>query len=462
MKKLALILLVAVCLLSALSLTSCFEEKKPDSASALWDRACQEMDALTSFKAIADADIEMYVGGKLVEGTIKGTLISSNYDGAPYYYEESVSEAKNDELGINNKTTTIEAYNDGKRFLKINDGKTINQICADFEFSKFESYITSKQSELNPTECTYSDFKENEDGTWVITASGFPSRAIKAFVEDTFDDIGAEVDDIELTVTMNSEYLVTREELAFVFDAEGTQAPSLSYVCEYSEFNSAQKITDTINPKHYIDVSQKGFELLDSLEEQIEEHQKSESGRLKLTAIQEVSVIGGSKSTSKEVDQVIYGVENGGYFYKILASVNGTELNMVYKNGKVTTTPSGLIPDQSITDEEAKANIASLIDSAQFFKAYVKAVKENEDGTFTIEQSVLDEDKYKSLVKAVAQGNSSQFNGATQKITITLDGDKITKIDSTIEVRGRVYSGTRNISIKINVGSLVEFLEESK
>ena len=135
---------------------------------------------------------------------------------------------------------------------------------------------------------------------------------------------------------------------------------------------------------------------------------------------------------------------------------------MVYKNGKVTTTPSGLIPDQSITDEEAKANIASLIDSAQFFKAYVKAVKENEDGTFTIEQGVLDEDKYKSLVKAVAQGNSSQFNSATQKITITLDGDKITKIDSTIEVRGRVYSGTRNISIQINVGSLVEFLEESK
>lgn len=463
--------IVSLIMLLVLSLTlvfvSCADDdetskppKKPETAEELWERATDEMDALDSFKSVAIADIKMYVSEKLVTGKIDGTIIASNHDNSPYYYEEVVNELKCDELNLNTKTTAIEAYRNGIRFLKYDDGTTQNKICAEFDFEKFKEYIEKKsgESDLDPTECVDLDFKENEDGTWTLTASGFPKRAIDGFVSDKFDFFDTEIDDIELTLTMNKDFLVTKEKFSFVFENKGELTPSISYVCDYSEFNSAKQITETIDPDKYIKLDSESFALIDSLEAQIEEHQESENGALKLTATQEVKA-GAAKSTSTEVDQVTYGVENGGYFYKILANVNGTDLKMVYKNGVVTTTPSGLIPSQSITDEEAKQNIADLINSAQYLKPLVTAVTKNDDGTYTIAQKAVDAEKYETMIEAIAQGKKHRYDGATQEITITLDGDKITKIDSYIAIKGSVLSGSTVVSVRINIGSTVEFLD---
>lgn len=436
--------------------------KKPETAEELWERAKDEMDALDSFKSVAIADIKMYVSEKLVTGKIDGTIIVSDHENSPYYYEEIVNELKCDELDINTKTTAIEAYRNGIRFIKYDDGKTQNKICAEFDFEKFKEYIDKKsgESELDPTECVDLDFKENEDGTWTLTAGGFPKRAIDGFVAGRFDFLDTEIDDIELTLTMNKDFLVTKEEFSFVFENKGELTPSVSYVCDYSEFNSAKRVTETIDPDKYIKLDSESFALIDSLEAQIEEHQESENGALKLTAAQEVGIVGGAKNTSTEVDQVTYGVENGGYFYKILADVNGTDLEMVYKNGVVTTTPSGFIPSQSITDKEAKQNIADLINSAQFLKPFVTAVAKNNNGTYTITQKVVDGEKYETMIESIAQGRTHRYDGATQEITLTLDGDKITQIKSVISIKGSVRISSSDIRyIRITIGSIVEFLD---
>ncbi len=464
--------ITALILLLILSLTLVFvscsgdeskSPQKPETAEELWERAKGEMDALDSYKSVAIADIKMYVSEKLVTGKIEGTIIVSNHEDSPYYYEEVVNELNCTELGINTKTTAIEAYRNGIRFLQYNDGKTLNKICAEYDFEKFQEYIEKKagESDLDPTECVDLDFAENEDGTWTLTAGGFPKRAINGFVSDNFDFVGAEVDDVELTLTMDANFLVTKEEFSFVFENKGELTPSVSYVCDYSEFNSAKRVIDTIDPDKYIKLDSESFALIDSLEAQMEEHQESENGKLKLTAYQEVSLEGGAKSTSKEVDQVTYGVVNGGYYYKILANINNTtNIKMVYQNGVVTTTPAGLIPNQTITDKEAKQNIADIINSAQFLKAFVTDVTKNENGTYTITQKVVDSDKYENMIKALAQNRTHRYDGATQTITITLDGDKITKIDSLVEIKGTISHGSSDIRyVRINAGSKVEFID---
>ena len=470
MKIKILSLILSLILAMMLVFMSCSNEeessseppKDPETPEELWERTEEEMDALDSYKASVTAEIKMAISGIHVDGKITGTLISIDHESSPYFYEETVTELKNEVFGINQKMTGIEAYRNGIRFLKYDDGKTVNKLCAEFDKVDFEKYLEKKvgKGALNPTECVYLDFSKNEDGTWTLTGSGFPKKAINNFVSDKFDDLGSEVEDIEITLTMNEDFLLIKEEFSLVFEDEDSKIPSVLYVCDYSEFNDAERIIETINPDEYIKIDSDGFKILDSLEEQIEEHQNSKNGKLDLLAYQEVSITGGSKNTSVERDQITYGVKNGSYFYEILADVNGTELKMVYEDGEVTTTPSGLVPSQKISDEEAKQNIADLINSANFLKPFATSVTKNEDGTWTIVQKVVDGDKYENMVKSIAQGYTHRYDGATQKITLTLDGDKITEIKSVIEIKGSVMINASNIKyIRINIGSTVEFLD---
>ena len=403
------------------------EEKEPETATELWDRIDKKMEALESYEMSSNIQMTFYVSGKKVTGTIVGGVIESNKDNDYYYYTDSSTTLSCPQLNLFQKENTIESYQNGTLFISTVNDSVNQQLYQDItidEYKEFKSSITN--TEFDIVDCADKEFEKSEDGTWLITLSGYTKKAIKSYTETTGIDkdlIGADILDINVKIKANSEYLVEEMEILFVFDAK-ENIPSVQAVSKYRSFNSAEQVSLSKNAYSEADIL-----LIYELDDMLKAKQDKSSASFTYEITQTASSMGDEQS-AVENDKVSYGTNGGKYFYIITSKYQNTIIEINYENG-VRTIKQGT---QSVTgaqsELEAKTYINSMINNMQYEKSYIKDAFYMEDGRCKIEFAYTDKEPYEQMLNKAFGMSCKAF---VHYAYVTIENGEITSISNYVK-----------------------------
>ena len=225
MKNLIKILSLVLCLVLALSFVACSKEEGskdddnnskiteekpfvPDSATAIWNKIDETMNGLESYKTAGLGNAVMYLSGYKVDTTISQSGVYSK-SGDNYSYETMTMKMVCDKLGLNETMEQIEAYYGGKMYVANEDSKNEQKLCSVISFDEYkETKGDAALDKIDITDCTTSEFKKNDDGTWSLKFSGYTKKTMNTFLEglnmDDKEAFGAEVVDFNINVTADS------------------------------------------------------------------------------------------------------------------------------------------------------------------------------------------------------------------------------------------------------------------
>lgn len=451
------VVLLFVILVFAFVFTSC-SSGEPETAEALWEKIDGAMNALDSYEVDLSMKMNFFMSGYEVSGKATGTAIEAGVTTDDYYfYQKMVTKVQCDELDLNENVTAIYGYNEGLAFVSNEGGGLEQKLCAPMTREEFRDYVSdSDLNDLALNDCTGAEFVKNEDNTWSLTYSGYTKVAVNALAEafgideETSDMIGAEVLDLKVSISADENFFVKRMDVEFIFDVEEDEVPVITATAEYSEYNTAKRITGYIKPESYNQIED--LRLPENIGEMLKAREDAEEGTFTLDLDQTVMVMG-NKSSYRETDKVNYGRRDGGYFYDIEAEIKGSTVDITYENGKQKVTQNGETSTVSQTAAEAKEFIESLINSANYNKMYVTNVTKVEEGVYTIEMAVVNTAVYEQVMTKMGAFLSS----AKQNITVTIKDDVLTEIKSTVDADGYIPSGNSRYGVGLTVNTTVTF-----
>ena len=138
---------------------------------------------------------------------------------------------------------------------------------------------------------------------------------------------------------------------------------------------------------------------------------------------------------TEEKDIVSYGRKNGAYFFELDSDYDGESLKLAYSGGVYSVTVGEETSTESCTDAEAKTIIDDLIDSAYYSKQSVTMVEKVSEGVYKLTVDKMSSAEYSAYLTEMGITSAEP----SQTITVTLDGDNITKLETTIITSG-VYN----------------------
>ena len=429
MKKI-FVLLIAV-FLCALAFTSCGD---PKTSAELMDKIDEKMESLKSYQADVTANLsaQLFFGYHCTAG-FTGTQITIDGDSDGFYYYNmmegttKIEDAEKNDLVETVKSKELEAFHEGKMFVSSEQGDSVQKLYSPLTKDEYIAYLEKQEDALDIDfeACVNKNFTKNEDKTWTLTYSGYTKKAVAAIVEafnadELFEE---EIADMEITIHANADFTVKDMEFKMIFANESTTS-TFTMKAEYSKYNEATPIVDTLDVSQYTEVAD--CRLLTDIADMIEDLQEMENGSFALNLKQTISTSSAENSYT-EKDTVTYGKKDGKYFYDVKAFANNEKYDISYANGKQTVTASGVNETLDQTEEEAREFINGLIDSAKYTADKIAKITQKEDGVYTI-TCKPDESLYQPVFASL--GSSS--DNATQTITITIQDGKITKISSSV------------------------------
>jgi hypothetical protein len=454
-KKIILTLAILVVLLLTLTLASCGALK--NNPTMLWLRVNRAMNKLDSYEIDTEMKMIFYVNGHPVTTRADGRRIEVDVGKkSQYFYDKTSTTVSSPKLSINETINSIQAYHEGNYFVS-NRGKNINQRLYS-PMSLKEALAYREETGLNLAtaflDCEHAEVTSNEDGTKTLHYSGLKKETLEELAESMGlekDVLEYEIADMPVSITVDDDYRIQKMELSFTFDAEegGLRIPSLYMIMTYSEYNAAERVTDTLKTENFIEI--KDIRLLSHLEDMLKAREE-ENGSFTLNTKQTTKIMGQS-THQKETDTVTYGVGDNGYFYEIKAEINNTKYTISYQNGKQTVKGDGTNKSEKQTEEEAKDFIRGLINTANYHADYVTNITEVRDGVYEIVSDKPESTPYKNFF--VNMGGT--FTKATQTITITVENGRITKMEGTVKADGNIPSGYNNYGVGLTIESTVTF-----
>ena len=423
------VLLIAV-LLCALALTSCGD---PKTTTELMDKIDEKMESLKSYQSDVTANLSTDIYGYHCVAGFTGKQITIYGASDKFYYYtvmEGTTEMKDtekNEVVESVKSKEIEAFHEGKMFVSSEQGDSVQKLYSPLTNDEYIAYLEKQEStlDIDYESCVNKSFTKNEDKTWTLTYSGYTKKAIAVVIEafnadELFEE---EIVDMEITIHANADFTVKNMELKMIFENE-SKTSTFSMTAEYSKYNEATPIVDTLDVSQYTEVAD--CRLLTDIADMIEDLEEMENGSFVLDLKQTIST-SYSKNSYTERDTVTYGKKDGKYFYEAKASADNAKYDISYANGKQTITFSGESETVDQTEKEAKEFINGLIDSAKYTADKVTNISQKEDGVYTI---ACEPDE--SLYQPIFASLGSASGNATQTITITIQDGKITKISSSV------------------------------
>jgi len=457
MKKFLTILLT-ICLFT-MFFTSC--NSKPKSAEELWNKMNKAMDKLDAYETSGTGTLSLTVSGvqfamDITMNSILSGLNSNDY----YYYSSSEFSLKKSGMlpNIFNEIMhekSIEAFHDGKMFVSLESDERNQKIYSPLTKEEHIAYREGKNNDTDDidfNDCTNASFAQNEDGTWSLQYSGYTKKTMDEMLE-TFgmNDAGFDFDvqDMEVSIVADSKFRVKEMKIKFIFDEpDGSPTPSFEISTQYSNYNAVTLITDTLNPEEYTEIED--CTLIYEIEDMLEALEEKTDGSFTLNMTQKVSIPTLNQSQLySEQDTVTYGKKNGAYFYNATATAGSENFEISYANGKQTILVSGQEQTVSQTEDEAKAYISGLINTAKYSADYVSTLTKKSDGVYEIQCHQPESSAYDAIFEAY----SGKTKSIVQTITVTVENGSIVKIENHTLAKGYAHTGYQQIGMEIEVTS---------
>ncbi|MBR5322877.1 MAG: hypothetical protein IKU48_04970 [Clostridia bacterium] len=439
------------------------EEKpiEPTSAKELWELVDAAMENAESYEGAMTADMVMFMNGFKIESKVSGFEISiGQRDALDYYYYRFLkTEVLCEDLLLDEMSTEIEAYNQGMTFVSTIKGNSAQNFCSKMtvdEYLEFSTNVLSKEFDFG--DCTKSDYLKNEDGSWSLSFSGYTKKSISLLLKETgFDEdmLSVDVIDVIISLTADNEYRVAEMSLELVFDVEETDTaiPVFKEVMKYSKYGEAKKTLEGIDPSEYTEVDD--VAVLDKTTDAINEYAGLSEGSFELDITQNLKV-GAETNKYTEKDSVFFGKINGGFVYTADSTINGmTTVNMDYRNGVQKITQGVDVETYNLSDDEAKAIVYNLINTAAYDKTIVTDVEKLGEGVykFTVEEPNL-----ASYEEALIPMGITCKSGK-QSIVVTFAEDKLSKIESDLIVYGEMTVGNQTEAMELQQLTIVTVKE---
>ena len=433
MKKL-LVLLLSV-MLCMLVFVSCGVPKSADDVMAKIDR---KMDSLKSYQAEMTAKFSTVLNGYQCSADFSGQVIEINGKFKEYYYYdtmEGTTEIKDDKGGVLETVDmkALQAFNEGKMFVLTKQGDMEQKLYSALDKDDYIAYLEKQNNALDIdfNACVNKTFTKNEDKTWTVHYSGYTKSAIDELVEQFGADelFEEEIKDMAITIRANKDFTVKDMEIKLVFENESTTS-DFRMTAQYSKYNEATPIVDTLNVNNYHEVAD--CRLLTDIEDMLETLEEAESGSFVLDLSQKLTYgVYAQTQKSSETDTVTYGKKNGKYFYTVRASYDGSDIDISYENGKQEISYSGGSQTANQTEDEAKAFINGLINTACYESIRVSNIEKIGEGTYKIVCSKPNENLYQPIFSSLGMRPT-----VNQTITVTIRDGKITKMESNLNASG--------------------------
>lgn len=475
MKRFLKITCLMLAMLLALSLASCkseapaetegaqkfesVEEKfVPKSAKELWEKINHTMDELESYTSKQTLESTMYVQGYVVEATATADIVVMK----DAEYSKTEGTTRCEALSIDEKTTEVSAYYDGKAYVTNAAGEKEQKLCGEMTFEGYKDLEdTILMSEIDFSDCTGGEFGQKEDGSWEIVFSGYTKKAMGKMLnqmEISDGDLGAEIEDMRVEVTADEEFHCTAMQITFVFvEEEGSDVkPLFTAKDTFFDFGTASFDPAELKTEEYTQVDD--LAVVFDLEKEIKTLQSAKKGSFTLNITNTVDIMG-QKIPTLETDVVSYGVKNGAYYYQIAVTEteDGEEIkyNVTYEGGVQTVEADGESEKYSATQEEAKALIDSLLDPANYDKTVVTGVEKKEDGSLLIKVDELDVEGF----QAAFEEGGITVTKASQEIYVTMGEEGLAKVQSLIRITGNVAIDGQREDVVILQESILEIQE---
>lgn len=439
------------------------EEKPfvPTTASELWEKADSVMEALESYGIKQEMKMVFYASGNKIETDAVAEGVYSNGEENYYRYMTAKNHMVCQALSMDETIESKEAYYDGKMY-RLNKSTDVDQkLCSPISAEDYKEYEEdSLLEDVDFDDCMRKDFSGQEDGTWKLAFSGYTKKTIGLVMKEfDLDDelLGADVLDMDVALLADADFRVKELEIKFLFDLEedSTTAPEFTIKSSYDRYNEAKFDFEAFLPEEYTQVDD--LLILDEFEEGIEEHQNSKKGKFTLTSKSDTKFMG-QTFTEEEEDRVSYGEENGSYYYDLTAETDEGKVEMSYRGGALKVTVNGESESGSQTEDEAKATVDELIDSATFTKEYVTGVEKSAEDTYLIKIDKLSED----IWGVVFESQGMEYVSGSQEISVTFKDGKISQYSTNIIVQGNVREGMQveNISVATQTTLVFESVAE--
>ncbi|MBQ8731406.1 MAG: hypothetical protein IJY82_01070 [Oscillospiraceae bacterium] len=407
------------------------EPDLPKTAGELMDRIDQTMEQMTSYREDIVSEMTLFYRGYKMEATATAwTVITEDA-----FYEEGSTRYICKELNLDEQEKTMEAFYNGKMYLLSKDNTYTQKLCSEItkeEYKEIRKNILSEDIGLK--ECVNQTFSQKENGDWELSFSGYTKKTIDALMElmKVSDDYwGGTVVDLQVMYQSDAEYRAKTVQFSFVFEEEeGGDTPEFTITMTCSKYNSAEFDPSILNEKEYTLVDDAW--ILSKISSSILDMKNASAGSFTMECETQIKVKE-EKQTTKETDAVSYGRKNGGYYYDIVAKTNDQTITIQYQNGTQTVSGGGETQTASLSEEDAKLFVDSLINAPNFTESAVTAIQKQKDGRYRLTVRRLSLEPYQ---EAYAQAGIDLENTGWQEFVILMADGQVATMESTITMVG--------------------------
>lgn len=446
-------------LLMTLTLSSC--KPAPDNAQDVWKKVSAAMSDVDSCATKTNMDLVFYSSGKQVKGTVNGRSVSQIKD--YYFYQETVTKVTSEKLGLDETTTSREAYQDGTYFLSNQGPNVSQQICSDMSAADAIEY--SRQiagpdvSELFLS-CEQQTVTQNEDGTMTVTGAGYPLDLCEDYMLSfgfELDFFGKDIKDMNVVIETDASDRIYSLYMEFVFDVadNSTTKPTFTIETQYTQYNEAQREPTPLKRADFTEVED--VRMIHWIADMISDHQERDEGSF-VYDTKQTARMRGEETVYSEHDVVTYGEGEDGYYYHIDVTANGEQSEIVYQKNKQTTRKDGKEQSKTQREKAARQYIDALINVASYRAMYVSNIETVGEGVYRITCRCAEPSAYKGFFEEA----NAEFISATQTITVTVENGQIVKMEHRTEAKGnKAYRvegsyGQGNMTVNYGISLVVE------
>ena len=421
----------------------------PKDMEALWNKIDEQMEALKSYEVSQIARVTMYQSGNRFETVSK--VRSQLFEDREY--NEWSNSVKCEALAMNETVNSMSAYYDGTMYVSNKSDRYDQRFCAETTFEQYQTLQDSSISsdDVDFMDCTSAEFEQKNDGTWSAHLSGYTKKVIQSLTKQfgiTEDSLGAAVLDAEIDLTATAEFCVKDMNVRFVFDVDQDDdvEPCFSIEATYSNYDKAQFDTQSLHKQEYTKVPD--LSVLYMVEKELNALKSVKKGQFAL-GVTTITEVFGETQTSRETDNVTYGMKNGAYYYTVTGDVDGKKVTLRYENGIQTVQSGSDSQSTAVSQEESKAFIDHLINYPTYNRMAVTDIQQQDADHYRLKVKHYDTSSFRDAYSA----GGIQLSEAEQDIEVTIENKRLSKLDSEIRMSGIYTYGSQSAVVTITIRS---------